>query len=89
MIEKNWEVMVHGFINQRDLLRQAREASQWIAQELRRLLSKSSVLCGTKNTPAKSSTPKASGSYEIREMELEDLYRVYALGEQLYTATQL
>ena len=86
VIEKNWEGMVHGFINQRDLLPQAREASQWIAQELRRLLSKSSVLYGTKNTPAKSSTPKASGSYEIREMELEDLYRVYALGEQLYTA---
>ncbi|MGB0707943.1 MAG: GNAT family N-acetyltransferase, partial [bacterium] len=86
VIEKNWEGMVHGFINQRDLLPQAREASQWIAQELRRLLGKSSVIRGTKNVPAKSSTPKASGSYEIREMELEDLYRVYALGEQLYTA---
>jgi len=29
---------------------------------------------------------KAQGSFEIREMELEDLHRVYALGEQLYTA---
>ena len=86
VIEKNWEGMVHGFINQRDLLPQAREASQWIAQELRRLLGKSSVIRGTKNIPAKSSTHKASSSYEIREMELEDLYRVYALGEQLYTA---
>ncbi len=80
VIEKNWEGMVHGFINQRDLLPQAREASQWIAQELRRLFGKSSVIRGTKNIPAKSSTAKASGSYEIREMELEDLYRVYALG---------
>ena len=86
VIEKNWEGMVHGFINQRDLLPQAREASKWIAQELRRLLGKSSVIRGTENISAKSSTPKASGSYEIREMELEDLYRVYALGEQLYTA---
>ena len=86
VIEKNWEGMVHGFINQRDLLPQAREASKWIAQELRHLLGKSSVNRGTENISAKSSTPKASGSYEIREMELEDLYRVYALGEQLYTA---
>ena len=44
------------------------------------------MIRGTKNIPAKSSAPKAFGSYEIREMELEDLYRVYALGEQLYTA---
>ena len=86
VIEKNWEGMVHGFINQRDLLPQSREASQWIAQELRRLLGKSSVIRGTKNIPAKSLALKASGSYEIREMELEDLYRVYALGELLYTA---
>ena len=86
VIEKNWEGMVHGFINQRDLLPQAQEASQWIAQELRRLLGKSSVIRGSKNIPAKSSTTKASGGYEIREMELEDLYRVYALGELLYTA---
>ncbi|MEC8436429.1 MAG: GNAT family N-acetyltransferase, partial [SAR324 cluster bacterium] len=86
VIEKNWEGMVHGFINQRDLLPQAREASKWIAQELRRLLGKSSVIRGTKNIPAKSLALKASGSYEIREMELEDLYRVYALGELLYTA---
>ena len=28
VIEKNWEGMVHGFINQRDLLPQAREASK-------------------------------------------------------------
>ena len=85
VIEKNWEGMVHGFINQQDLLPQAREASQWIAQELRGMLSKSSVIRGTKNIPSKSTTAKASGSYEIREMELKDLYPVYVLGEQLYT----
>lgn len=38
VVERNWEGMVHGFINQRDLFPQAREVSQWIAQEVNRLL---------------------------------------------------
>jgi acetyl esterase len=38
VVERNWEGMVHGFINQRDLFPQAREVSQWIAQKINRLL---------------------------------------------------
>jgi len=88
VVERNWEGMVHGFINQRDLLPQAREASLWVAQELRQLLRQIPSRSGVA-PPAALSTPsvrKPSGSLEIREMELEDLHRVYALGERLYTA---
>ena len=85
VVERNWEGMVHGFINQRDLLPQAREASQWIAQEVNRLLSKGPNQRSKIRAGVLPST-KAQGSFEIREMELEDLHRVYALGEQLYTA---
>lgn len=34
----------------------------------------------------KKGTPEHSGSVVVREMELEDLHRVYALGEKVFTA---
>ncbi len=86
VIERNWEGMLHGFVNSRGVLPQAREASNWIARELNVLLQRNA---STEPAPEPVAAPRGArttGALEIREMELDDLHKVYALGEQLYTA---
>ena len=85
VMERNWEGMMHGFINYRDVFPQAQELTLWIAQELRVLLGKLPLSAQQVTTRGPVSA-KPNGSLELREMELEDLHRVYALGERLYTA---
>ena len=38
------------------------------------------------DTKKKSAKPKGHGAVAVREMELEDLPKVYALGEKVFTA---
>ena len=87
VMERNWEGMLHGFVNTRGLLPQAREASRWITRQLNALLREHPPSVTTVPAPEAPVKPgKTPGNLEIREMELADLHKVYALGEQLYTA---